>query len=81
MTNNIVKLKKKIMTTKLSNSQLEILKAFSTPMDEEELKEFKNWIFKFKLKKLQEHMDNVWEEKGIHPDDLLGQHMRSPYRY
>jgi hypothetical protein len=68
------------MSGNLTNAQLEILKAFSTPMDDQELMEFRKWIFKFKLKKLQDHMDKVWDEKGVHPDDLLGVHMRTPYK-
>lgn len=67
------------MNGKLSNAQLEMLKAFAGPMDEEELLEFKKWIFKFKFRKLQDHMDKTWEEKGTDPDDLLGEHMRTPY--
>lgn len=67
------------MTGKLSNAQLEIMKAFTINMDDEELSEFKKWILEFKMRRLQKHMDKVWEEKGTHPDELLGQHMRTPY--
>ncbi len=68
------------MTGNLSNAQLEILNAFAIDMEDEELEAFKNWLFEFKIKRLQSHLDKVWEEKGIHPDDLISSHERTPYK-
>lgn len=67
------------MNGRLNEAQLELLKAFSVPMTDEELDEFRKWILEFKVRKLQQHMDEVWEKRGIHPDQLLGEHMRTPY--
>jgi hypothetical protein len=61
----------KNMTGKLTNAQLEIINAFAIDMEAEELEAFKSWVLEFKIKRLQTHLDKVWEEKGIHPDDLL----------
>jgi hypothetical protein len=67
------------MTGNLSNAHMEILKAFAIEMNEEELEAFKNLLFEFKIKRLQSHLDKVWEEKGVHPDDLKPNHERTPY--
>ncbi len=67
------------MNGRLNEAQLELLKVFSKPMSNDEFEEFKKWILEFKVRKLQQYMDEVWENKGIHPDQLLGEHMRTPY--
>lgn len=69
------------MTGNLSNTQLETLKASTINIDDKELSEFKKWIQEFKIRRLPQHLDKVWEEKNIHPDELLGQHMKTPYNY
>lgn len=68
------------MTGKLNNAQLEILKVFSQPLSDQQLKELKRLLFEFKAKHIVKDMDKHWEEQDIHPDDLLKDHMRTPYK-
>lgn len=67
------------MTGKLNNAQLEILKVFTHPLSDDELKELKRVLFEFKAKQIVNEMDAHWEKQGIHPDDLLKEHIRTPY--
>ena len=48
----------------LSNTQLEILKAFSHNLNEEELKDFRNTIAYFFAERAIQIADQVWDEKG-----------------
>jgi hypothetical protein len=66
------------MNGKLNKLQLEIINAFAT-VDENELEEFRAYILKYKVMKLQNHLEKVFEEKGVNPDDLLKEHLRTPY--
>jgi hypothetical protein len=66
------------MNGKLNEAQLELLKALSS-LEEADFPEFKAYILKFKVKKLQDHIEKVFKEKGINPDDLLKEHLRTPY--
>ena len=68
------------MTGKLNNAQLEILKVFSKPISDTQLKELKCLLFQFKARQTVKDMDKHWEEQGIYPDDLLKEHMRTPYK-
>ena len=67
------------MTSKLTNAQLEILKIFSSPMSKKQLKKFKAYLLEYRAKELSELVDQKFEEMGTHPDELLKEHLRSPY--
>jgi hypothetical protein len=48
----------------LNAAQLEILKMFTTFKSEEELKELKELLLKFLVKKMTEAADNAWDQRG-----------------
>ena len=67
----------------LSNVQLEILKAFSYNLKEEDLVEFRKVIALFFAKRSSDLADKIWDEKGWTDDDvdrLLKTKMRTPYK-
>lgn len=66
------------MTRKLNKVQLELLKAFST-MDDADFPEFKSYFLKFHVTKLQDHMVKTFKEKGINPEVILTENLRTPY--
>ncbi|HRQ28795.1 MAG TPA: hypothetical protein PLU49_01895 [Saprospiraceae bacterium] len=68
------------MEGKLNEAQLEILKIFRIPMDDDQFKELKRILFEFRAKHIVKEMDEHWEKEGINPDDLLKVHMRTPYK-
>jgi hypothetical protein len=47
----------------LTNTQLEILKAFSFDLDSKELAEFKNFIAQYFANKAIRQADKIWDEK------------------
>ena len=65
------------MTGKLNNTLLEILKVFSQPLSDQQLKEVKRLLFEFKVKHIVKDMDKNWEGRDIYQDDLLKEHMRT----
>lgn len=48
----------------LTNAQLEILKLFSRPMTDEELKELKTLLAQHYAKKAMDEADRLWDERG-----------------
>ncbi len=68
------------MTGKLTNAQLEILKVFAHPISEQRLEELRKLLFEFKAKQLIQDMDQHWDLEQRNPDDLLQEHLRTPYR-
>jgi hypothetical protein len=56
--------------TKLSNTQIELLKLFSTNMDETELAELRNILADFYAKKAIQTANKVWDEKKLTPEDM-----------
>jgi hypothetical protein len=54
----------------LSNVQLEILKAFSHDLTEEELKDFKEIIANYFAKRAIQSANKVWDEKGWNDEDV-----------
>ena len=58
-------------STKLSNTQLELLKVFSQPMSEEDLQEFKSYIAKFFTKKLINQANEAWEKENWKEEEIL----------
>jgi hypothetical protein len=53
----------------LTNAQLEILKAFSHKLSNEELKEFQRTIANFFADRAVEGANKVWDEKGWTKED------------
>jgi hypothetical protein len=53
-----------------SNVQLEILKLFSTEMDESELVELKDQLANFYAQKSIENANIVWKEKNLSNEDM-----------
>ena len=54
----------------LSNVRLEILKAFSYNLTEEELKDFRETIASYFANKAIKSANKVWEEKGWTDEDV-----------
>lgn len=54
----------------LSNVQLEILKAFSHDLSDEELKDFKETIAGYFARKAIKSANKVWDEKGWTDEDV-----------
>lgn len=54
----------------LSNAQLEILKAFSHDLTEEELKDFKDTIANFFAKRAIQAANQAWDEKSWTDEDV-----------
>ncbi|MBK8672959.1 MAG: hypothetical protein IPN93_08210 [Bacteroidetes bacterium] len=50
--------------TPLSNVQVEILKAFSVDLNENELQDFKKNIAQFLLQKIRKEADAEWDKRG-----------------
>ncbi|MGM0581961.1 MAG: hypothetical protein ACQETL_14850 [Bacteroidota bacterium] len=63
----------------LTNAQLEILKAFSFDLSDDDLKELKNLLAKYFAEKAINSANIVWEEKGWNDDkvdDFLNRKLR-----
>lgn len=54
----------------LSNTQLEILKAFSANLSEEELIDFKNTIAQYFADRAIKSADKAWEQQGWSDQDV-----------
>ena len=54
----------------LSNVQLEILKAFSHNLTDEELKDFKDTIAEYFASRAMQSANKVWDEKGWADKDV-----------
>ncbi len=63
-------------STKLSNTQLQLLKVFSQPMSENDLQEFKLYIAKFFAKKLINKANEVWEKENWNEEEILATKLR-----
>jgi len=66
----------------LSNAQLELLKLFADDLSEEELADLKRILLAYKLQRVVQLADKVWDEKGWTQetmDEFLNTHMRTPY--
>lgn len=66
----------------LNKHQLEILKLFSSNLDDNDLVEIKQLIVQYLADKLTKEADRVWDEKGWTNEDmerLLNTHQRTPY--
>ena len=63
-------------STKLSNTQLQLLKVFSQPMSENDLQEFKSYIAKFFAKKPINKANEVWEKENWSEEEILATKLR-----
>lgn len=54
----------------LTNLQLELLKIFSIPLQEEQLRDIKSILTQYFAEKATEEMDRLWEEKGWSNDTM-----------
>ena len=66
----------------LSNAQIELLKLLADNLSEAELADLKKILLAFKLQRVVQLADKVWEEKGWSQetmDQFLQTHMRTPY--
>lgn len=64
----------------LTNLQLELLKIFSIPLQEEQIKEIKMLLSQYFADKATEEMDRLWDEKGWSQETMeewANEHMRS----
>lgn len=67
----------------LSNLQLELLKAFSHQLSEQDLLQVRALLAAFFAKKSIETANKVWDEEGWTPekvDQLLHSKLRTPYK-
>ncbi|MFZ4634626.1 MAG: hypothetical protein ACOYNO_10510 [Saprospiraceae bacterium] len=68
----------------LSNAQIELLKLLADNLSEAELADLKKILLAFKLQRVVQLADKIWEEKGWSQetmDQFLQTHMRTPYEY
>jgi len=55
---------------KLSNLQLELLKLYSVPLSDNELLEVKQILAKHFADRLNKHIDEIWDKKGLSEGDM-----------
>ncbi|MBN8823315.1 MULTISPECIES: hypothetical protein [unclassified Spirosoma] len=71
------------MTTKLNPVQLHLLQLFSHDLSQNELKDIKALLADYFVKKADEEMVRLQEQKSITQkdmDELLTAHLRTPYK-
>lgn len=56
---------------RLSNTQLEILKAFRHQLTEEDLQKFRKSVAEFFAEILMDEVDRAWEEQGWDEKNIL----------
>ena len=64
----------------LTNLQLELLKIFSIPLQEEQIKEIRVLLCQYFADKVTEEMDRLWDERGWTQETMqewANEHMRS----
>lgn len=55
----------------LTNAQIELLKLFSTNMNNEELNELRNLLAQFYAHKAINEADRIWDEKNLTEEDMM----------
>lgn len=71
------------LQTPLNAAQVEILKMFSQGLTDEQLEELRTILVAFRFKLLDEHVDQMVEEKGYTQEEINQAswgHRRAPYR-
>lgn len=72
-----------IMQTVFNPIQLQLLQMFSCMKSEQELKEFKQVLSEYYIKKVEERANNLWENMSLDQqklDAIANIHERLPYR-
>ena len=54
----------------LTNMQLELLKLYSTNLEQKELLEIKRLLAHYFAKRAIKRADQIWEEKGLSKEDM-----------
>ena len=62
-----------------TNLQLELLKIYARQIPEEELMEIRRLLAQYFMDKASDLADEIWEEKNLTEEDILGKHQRTPY--
>ncbi len=71
-----------VVTNKLTNLQLELLKIFSYQLHENQLKDIKDLLFNYFANKASDEMDNLWDENLWTNETMKkwsNEHLRTPY--
>lgn len=68
------------MEGKLNEAQLEILRMFSLNLDDDQMLRFKKHLMEFMLQELSNGLDEYMKRENKTFDDLLNEHMRTPYK-
>ncbi len=71
------------LQTPFNNAQLELLKLFSTDLSEQDLRDLRQLLLKFKFERVIELADKAWDEKGWtneKVEKLLHTNLRTPYK-
>ena len=67
---------------RLSNLQLELLKLYSYNVSDEEVRDIKRMLAEYFSKKIDEEIDQLWEEKAWNTqtiEDWKNEHLRSSH--
>lgn len=62
-----------------TNLQLELLKIYARRVPEQDLLEIRRLLAQFFMDKASDLADQVWDEKGLTEEKILGRHRRTPY--
>lgn len=68
------------LPTKLSNIQVELLKLYAHNVSDNELQDIKKMLAEYFARKVDEEMDQLWEEKGWDEQTIeswKNEHLRS----
>ena len=67
----------------LTELQLELVKTFSRPLPEDQVREIRQLLADYFARKVDEEVDRLFEERGYDEqtiEEWLNTHMRTPYR-
>lgn len=62
-----------------TNLQLELLKIYARSVSEQDLLEIRRLLAQYFMDKASDLADQVWDEKGLTEEQILGQHRRTSY--
>lgn len=63
-----------------TNLQLELLKVYALKVNDEDLKEIKTLLAQYFMDKASDLADEIWEQKGLSEEAILGEHRRTQMR-
>ncbi len=72
-----------MITEKLTNLQLELIKIFSYQLPNNQIKDIKNILAKYFADKASDEMDKLWDENNWSDEtmtDWTNEHMRTTYK-